>query len=409
MPEKILMPALSPTMKEGTIAKWLKREGEKVNVGDVLAEIETDKATMEVESVEEGVLGKIILPAGPSLVKVSSVIGIILLEDEDSSSLVDYQISDQSDLDIKKITALDETKENHIIVSKDKTTNSQGQNFGSTERIFASPIAKKIAAEKAIDLSVIKGTGPKNRIVKHDVMNFQSSSVTSEDVNFITIPLTNIRKTIAARLTESKQNIPHFYLSIDCQIDQLLDIRYQINSSLDSSKISVNDFIVRAAALSLEKEQGVNSGWGHDNIVQYKSSDVCVAVAIDNGLITPVVKQAHKKTISTISNEIKNLVNRAKAGLLSPEEYQGGSFTISNLGMFGVKDFSAIINPPQGAILAVGGGRKIPYVLKDDSIVVRNIMTVTLSCDHRVMDGAVAANWLKIFKEYIENPMNMLI
>ncbi len=407
MPIEILMPALSPTMTEGNLTKWLKKEGDKVSPGDVIAEIETDKATMEVEAVDSGIVGKLLVAEGTENVAVNQLIALVLEEGEDKSALLNYSaktIANNKEA-APKIEESIASAPAKIIESK---------NDGA--RIMASPLAKRIASNESIDLSKVTGTGPHGRIIKDDVLDslkspsnkaVASSSSRSQE-EYRKIPNNNMRKVIAKRLTQSKQTVPHFYLSIECNIDKLLDIRAQMNDAAgDAYKLSVNDFIIKASALALKLVPEANATWTDEAILQYCNVDISVAVAIDGGLITPIVKNADQKSLSVISNEMKSLASRAKAGKLAPEEFQGGGFSISNLGMFGIKKFSAIINTPQSAILAIGASNQRPVVI-NNQIVIANMMDVTLSSDHRVVDGAVGAAFLKEFKRFIENPVTML-
>ncbi len=425
MSNEILMPALSPTMEEGTLAKWLISEGDTISSGDLIAEIETDKATMEVESIFDGTIGKLFFNEGSEGIKVNTPIGIILDPGEKYDEKVhgpnvkfgsdeknDKELikRDSDDKSLDKVVKIEQVTEQKFNISdSDIPVNSNEKN-----RIFVSPLAKRIAREKSIDLNLIKGSGPHGRIVKKDVEDHNIKSLSTDlkklnsDVNnFELIKNSSMRQTIAKRLVESKTNAPHFYLSIDCSIDDLLLFRRKVNDEFpEQGKISVNDIIVKVAGLTLNKVPECNVSWTSENTKFFKSSDISVAVAIDGGLITPIVRNVEKKGIHKISSEIKELVEKAKNGTLSPDEYNGGTFSISNLGMYGIKNFTAIINPPQSAILAVGSGQKIPIV-EDDKIVICNVMNVTLSCDHRVIDGAVGAKFLQVFKKLIENPMLM--
>lgn len=412
MPIKILMPALSPTMTEGNLAKWLKKEGDKVAPGDVIAEIETDKATMEVEAVEEGIIGKIIVVAATENVPVNSLIALLLEEGEDPSILENFVI------DIPKST--NSTVQSVEISNTDTQTLPTNaydikHEANINSRVFASPLARKIAEIEAIDLNNVAGTGPHGRIVKADLQGAKSSSskniLTRCSVESKIVPNNNVRKIIAKRLVESKQTIPHFYLSIECNVDRLLQTREDINESFasdKSKKLSVNDFIVLAIAKSLKDVPEANSSWQEAGIHYYNNVDVSVAVAIEGGLITPVVRNADQKDIMQISSEVKSLAARARENKLLPQEFQGGGFTVSNLGMYGIKSFSAIINPPQSCILAIGASSKRAVVINDE-IKISTIMDVTLSCDHRVVDGAIGANFLQAFKKYIEKPALILI
>ena len=420
MPINIQMPALSPTMEEGTLAKWLVKEGDSVESGDVMAEIETDKATMEFEAVDEGVIGKIIVPEGSTGIKVNEIIAILLEDGEDSSDIETNDAENKQDVvDIIK------NDEKIPVVKSEKTGLSS-----SKERIFATPLARRIAKSTNVDLANIKGSGPYGRIVKADVQSNNvialekkpktqiTSSATSESIKtiykdreFTEIALDGMRKVIANRLTEAKQTIPHFYLRKSVNLDKLLIIRSEMNAGLidQGIKISVNDFIVKASSLALQDIPQANVVWAQDRILQMTSSDVAVAVSVEGGLFTPVIFDSEKKTLSSLSLEIKDLASRARKKKLSPNEYQGGSFAISNLGMMGVENFDAVINPPHGSILAVGAGTKKPIVKEDGAISSATIMSLTLSVDHRAIDGALGAEFLARITHYLENPLTMLV
>ena len=417
----ILMPALSPTMEEGTLSKWLVKEGDKVESGDLIAEIETDKATMEVEAIEDGIIGKILVSEGQESIKVNSPIAILLSEGE---NLSENAISTDSNKEVKK--EVQKNKENVVqindIKNNDEISKSISDNTTKSyfkpdklDRIFVSPLAKRIAKQRDIPLSSIKGSGPYGRILKIDIDNFDIKKIeypslnNLEGNNFEIVKNSAMRKTIAERLVKSKNEAPHFYLSLDCNIDELLKVRKAINSkSNDEYKISVNDMIIKASSAALLKVPKANASWENENTKYFNNTDISVAVAIEGGLITPIVKNVQSKGLLEISMDMKDLANKAKDGKLQPEEYLGGSFSISNLGMYGIKDFSAVINPPQGCILAVGSGEKRVIVINDE-ISIATIMTVTLSCDHRVVDGAVGAEFLSEFKNFIENPSLMLL
>lgn len=399
---EIIMPALSPTMSKtgGKIVKWLKKEGDKVKYGEVIAEVETDKAVMEMESADDGVMAKILSPEGTSGVPVKQVIAVMASKEEYVSSVGEY-IKNLNQPSIQNQNQPSETiNEKHETIEKKE----------NGERIKASPLAKVIAEKENIDLKSIKGTGPYGRIIKVDVLeaksNISAESIKNEGGGEGFIEVSSMRQVIAQRLLEAKQTIPHFYLTIDCQIDKLLKLREEINSS--GSKITINDFIIKAVAFSMGKSPEINASWAGDKILKYSSVDISVAVALEDGLITPIVKDANQKNISVISKEVKDLVSRAKSGKLRPEEFQGGGLTISNLGMFGIKQFSAIINPPQSCIMSVGASEKRPIVI-DDKIEVATMLSITLSVDHRTVDGALAARFLNIFKSYIEAPLRMLL
>ncbi len=419
MPIKILMPALSPTMTEGNLVKWHKKEGDTVKSGEILAEIETDKATMEVEAVDEGKVAKILISEGTENVQVNAVIAVLLEEDEDPASLDAYL----QDLP----TAAPQGKQEEAKEEPKLEVVSSIQNVSSA-RVFASPLARRIAVQENIDIAGLTGTGPHGRIVRADVEDALKGGAAKGDLrlmqtshapqprsgdglfpNFEEVKLSNMRKVIARRLTESKQNVPHFYLTVDCEIDALFQARKDLNSMLDEkSRASVNDFIIRAVALALKAVPEANASYGEDHVRLYKAADVSVAVAIEGGLVTPIIRDAETKPVTAISAEMKDLAVRARAGKLKPEEFQGGTFSISNLGMYGIKDFSAVINPPQGCILAVGAGEQRP-VVKDGRLEVATVMTCTLSVDHRVVDGAVGAQFLKAFKEYITKPVLLFV
>ena len=411
----ILMPALSPTMEEGTLSKWLVKEGDNVVSGDLIAEIETDKATMEVETIEDGIVGKLLVQEGEEAIKVNSVIAILIEEGETlkgnepplPKNELKSEASSNNNLEIK----LDNSTNSklNIEVNKDNLINKDAN------RIFISPLAKRLAKQLDINLKLVNGSGPNGRIVKFDIENFDHNkkeninNISLSEDNFEIIKNTSMRKTIAARLVKSKNEAPHFYLSLDCNLDKLLEIRASINTkSNDKYKISVNDMIVKAASASLIKVPKANASWEDENTKYYKNTDISVAVAIDGGLITPIVRNVQSKGLYDISSDMKYLSSKAKEGKLLPAEYIGGSFSISNLGMFGIKQFSAVINPPQGAILAVGAGERKAIVI-NENISIATVMSVTLSCDHRVIDGAVGAEFLSVFKEYIENPSLMLL
>ncbi|MCE3255850.1 MAG: pdhC [Rickettsiaceae bacterium] len=420
MPIEILMPALSPTMKEGNLAKWNKKEGDKVKAGDVIAEIETDKATMEVEAVDEGILGKILVKEGTENVAVNSLIALLLEEGEDKSALDKYQAKTGPAAEPKseKPTATEAAPESKPSNKSETITHSTDQ------KIHASPLAKRLAAEQNLNLSQISGSGPRGRIIKDDIEQASkqgigqragSGVVSRNPQEFRSIKNSNVRKIIAKRLLESKQTVPHFYLSTDLKIDKLLEVRKSLNdlAELDAKgnpayKISVNDLVIKAVALALKKVPEANSSWSDEAILLYNNVDVSVAVAVDGGLLTPIVKNADQKSIQTISDEMKSLAKKARDGKLQPEEFQGGGFSVSNLGMHGIDSFQAIINPPQSCILAVGAGVEKP-VIENGDITIATIMNVTLSCDHRSVDGAVGAEFLKALKKFIENPIAMIV
>ncbi|MDB9808457.1 MAG: pyruvate dehydrogenase complex dihydrolipoamide acetyltransferase [Loktanella sp.] len=429
MPTEILMPALSPTMEEGTLAKWHVKEGDKVSSGDILAEIETDKATMEFEAVDEGVIGKIVIAEGTEGVKVNAVIAV-LLEDGESAS-------DIGSVSAAPAAAAAAPKEEAAAPAAAVSPAPAASAAKDENRIFATPLARRIAADKGLDLSAIAGSGPHGRIVKADVENAtaapkaaapaaaasaapataMASGPSSDAVikmyegrPFEEVKLDGMRKIIASRLTEAKQSVPHFYLRRDINLDALMKFRSQLNKQLEGRgvKLSVNDFIIKACALALQQVPEANAVWAGDRTLKFTKSDVAVAVAIEGGLFTPVLRDSEMKSLSALSFEMKDLATRARDRKLAPHEYQGGSFAISNLGMFGIDNFDAIINPPHSAILAVGAGVKKPIVGADGELTVGIVMSTTLSVDHRVIDGALGANLLNAIKDNLENPMTML-
>ena len=445
MPTEILMPALSPTMEEGTLAKWLVKEGDTVKSGDLLAEIETDKATMEFEAVDEGVIGKLLIAAGTEGVKVNTAIAVLLAEGESADTPVVAKPAPDAAAAPAVAVAAPATTAGPVSsgpVSSVPVGSGPVAPARDGTRVFASPLARRIAADKGLDLAAIAGSGPHGRIVKADVdgavPQVKPSSVaapaaaaaatpapaaapaagpsteavlkTYADRAYTEVKLDGMRKTIAARLTEAKQTIPHFYLRRDIELDALLRFRGQLNKQLEGRgvKLSVNDFIIKACALALQAVPDANAVWAGDRILRLTPSDVAVAVAIEGGLFTPVLRDADKKSLSALSAEMKDLATRARDRKLAPQEYMGGSFAISNLGMFGIDNFDAVINPPHGAILAVGAGVAKPVVGSDGEIKVATVMSVTLSVDHRVIDGALGANLLNAIKANLENPMVML-
>ncbi len=435
MPIPILMPALSPTMEEGTLAKWLVNEGESVASGDVIAEIETDKATMEVEAVDEGVIGKILVADGSEGVKVNTPIAMLLEDGENASAIEGASISAPAEAASKVEVAEQPTPAPQSAPAPTSTPSPSVTPISAVagERVKASPLAKRLAAQAGIDIAAIQGTGPGGRVVKRDVEAASSGAVgltpataTAEVIplrapetmptdlgvkpgTYEEVPLDGMRKVIARRMTESKQQVPHFPLTVECEMDHLLALRKELNAKADGAyKLSVNDFIIRASALALKKVPGVNASYAGETMLLHHHADIAVAVAIEGGLITPIIWQAENKGLQDISESMKDLAARARDRKLMPEEYQGGTFSISNLGMYGIKEFSAIINQPHGAILAVGAGEQRP-VVKGGALAVATVMSVTLSVDHRVSDGALGAEWLKYFKGYIEDPVTMLL
>ncbi|NIJ42757.1 pyruvate dehydrogenase E2 component (dihydrolipoamide acetyltransferase) [Parvibaculum indicum] len=467
MPTPVLMPALSPTMEEGTLTKWHVKKGDAVNSGDVIAEIETDKATMEVEAADEGTVGKILVDEGTEGVAVNKPIAVLLQEGESDDDLEGYDPSKDSPLtsgntaagskeDGSEESGKAEKKEEGG--SKPSPAKSESESKSapkeqasgkepaqkqpdpggkappaptdeSGERIFASPLARRIASQKGVDLKGLKGTGPHGRIVRADVEGAKPGAAAPrgagqapapaqsidarafyEEGSYEEVPLDSMRKTIARRLTQSMQEIPHFYLTVDCRLDELLRVRKELNDELADSgvKLSVNDFLIRAAALALKKVPEANVSYAGDALLRHKHSDIGIAVALEGGLITPILRAAEGKGLAQIATEAKELASRARDKKLKPSEFEGGSFSISNLGMFGIKHFTAVINPPQAAILAVGAGEERTVVV-DGKIEVATVMTVTMSCDHRAIDGALGARFLDAFKGFVEFPARMLL
>jgi pyruvate dehydrogenase E2 component (dihydrolipoamide acetyltransferase) len=425
MPIDILMPALSPTMTEGKLAKWHKREGEEIKAGDIIAEIETDKATMEFEAVDEGRLGKILVAEGSEGVAVNTPIAVLLEEGESAS---DAKAAPKKP-EAPKAEA-PKAEEKKAEVPKAAPAAAPAPAAKSGERVFASPLARRMAQQAGIDLKAVQGSGPHGRIVKADVEKAPKGAAAPAvaagkaaapaasgpgarqladllKMPYKLEPLSGMRKTIARRLTESKQTVPHFYLTIDTEIDELLSLRKRLNDKTDA-KISVNDFVIRAVALALKKVPTANASYDDSGMMYYEHADISVAVATPNGLITPIIKAAEGKGLTQIATEMKDLAARARDGKLKPDEFQGGTFSISNLGMFGIKQFEAVINPPQGCILAIGAGEQRPIV-RNGQIVPATIMTCTLSVDHRAVDGAVGAQFLQAFKGFIDDPLTMLL
>ncbi|MFD2238982.1 pyruvate dehydrogenase complex dihydrolipoamide acetyltransferase [Aureimonas populi] len=456
MPINVTMPALSPTMEEGNLAKWLVKEGDKVSSGDIIAEIETDKATMEVEAVDEGTVAKILVPAGTEGVKVNAVIAVLAGEGEDLSAAASGG-SEPSQPKVDDAAAAGKAPGKPESRAPETAAKAEGGGgkaeageSAKGERVFASPLARRIAKDQGVDLSAVKGSGPNGRIVKADVeAAAKGGAVQKPDAapapkadapapavapakgpsddqirklfpegSYEEILHDGMRKTIAKRLVESKQTVPHFYLSLDCELDALLALRKQLNDAAPTVKVeagekpayklSVNDLVIKAMAMALKAVPDANASWTETAILRHKHADVGVAVSIEGGLITPIVRRADEKTLSTISNEMKDLARRARARKLKPEEYQGGTTAVSNLGMFGIKNFAAVINPPHATILAVGAGEQ-RAVVKGGEVKVATVMSVTLSTDHRAVDGALGAELLSAFKQLIENPMGMLV
>jgi pyruvate dehydrogenase E2 component (dihydrolipoamide acetyltransferase) len=456
MPINITMPALSPTMEEGNLSKWLVKEGDKVSPGDVIAEIETDKATMEVEAVDEGTVAKLVVPAGTEGVKVNALIAVLAAEGEDAGAAAKSgdgaaapakAEAPKADAPKAETPKPEAPKQQPAAAPAPKVEAAPVANgHASGERTFASPLARRIAREAGVDVSAVAGTGPHGRVVKADVDAAISSgsakapaaraapagapaaapkAMSDEQVlklfaedSYELVPHDNMRKTIARRLVEATTTIPHFYLTLDCELDALLALRTQINAAAPMKKtekgeapaykLSVNDMVIKAMAMALMAVPDANASWTESAMVKHKHADVGVAVSIPGGLITPIIRRADEKTLSVISNEMKDLASRARSRKLKPEEYQGGTTAVSNLGMFGIKDFAAVINPPHATILAIGAGEE-RAVVKNGEIKIATIMSVTLSTDHRAVDGALGAELLVAFKRMIENPMGMLV
>jgi len=446
MPINITMPALSPTMEEGNLAKWLVKEGDKVSPGDVIAEIETDKATMEVEAVDEGTVARLVVPAGAEGVKVNALIAILAEEGEDASAAAKGGDGAAARAEAPKAEASraeqPKAQSTPAAATADKLSSEAVAKSSNDSRIFASPLARRIARDAGLDIKSVAGSGPRGRIVKADVetaiaaggvktapaaeagasapkpmADDQVLKLFDED-SYELVPHDNMRKTIARRLVEAKSTIPHFYLTLDCEIDALLTLRKQLNDAapvmksekgdVPAYKLSVNDLVIKAMALALRDVPSANVSWTDTNMVHHKHADVGVAVSIPGGLITPIVRKADEKPLSVISNEMKDMAARARSRKLKPEEYQGGTTAVSNLGMFGIRDFSAVINPPHATILAVGAGEE-RAVVRGGEIKAATIMSVTLSTDHRAVDGALGAELLAAFKRHIENPLGMLV
>lgn len=452
MPIEILMPALSPTMTEGNLAKWHIKEGDKISSGKVIAEIETDKATMEVEAVDEGTVGKILVPAGTEAVKVNQLIALLLEDGEDKKALEGYKPkaapvapgkeeakadASAAKSDAAPAAAAAPAASGGVGIAKPSFALPPGLKGGKAggkgvasgaDRAVASPLAKRVAEQNGVDIRRVPGSGPNGRVVEADVKEALASGVGlgvgggakkvfRNPVDYYELPVNNMRKTIAKRLTESKQWVPHFYLNIDVNLDKLMEVRAELNGAAQDEvgkggkpafKLSVNDFIIKAVGKAMQKVPESNASWIDDKVYQYTNVDISVAVAIEGGLITPIVKNADQKSVIQISNEMKELAARARAGKLQPEEYQGGGFSISNLGMYGIKNFNAIINPPQACILAVGAGEE-RVIVRDGEMGVATMVDCTLSVDHRVVDGAIGANFLSAFKKLVENPSLLLV
>ncbi|HUZ74795.1 MAG TPA: pyruvate dehydrogenase complex dihydrolipoamide acetyltransferase [Stellaceae bacterium] len=448
MPITVLMPALSPTMTEGNLAKWHKHEGDKVKAGDVLAEIETDKATMEMEAVDEGTLGRILVPEGTAGVKVNEPIALILGEDEDPKALdaaakrapaAAAAPAPATPKLAAPAPAAAPAAPREAPPPAPRAPAAIGNGHAPGERIFISPLARRLARQAGLDPARLTGSGPHGRIVKADVETAMAGGAPAAgsrpapaaaraptapapgygsygkdqvvamagNLPYAEMPISAMRRVIARRLTEAKQTIPHFYATIDCEIDRLLAMRAEANAAA-GTKLSVNDFVIKSAALALKAVPEANASWSEDAILRWQAVDIAVAVALEDGLITPIIKNADQKGLAAISAEMRDLAARARAGKLKLAEFQGGTFSISNLGMFGVKDFAAVINPPHGCILAIGAGEQRP-VVKNGALAVATVMSCTVACDHRVVDGATGARWLQAFKKIVEAPAMMLL
>jgi len=432
MATNILMPALSPTMTEGTLSRWLKKEGENVRAGDVIAEIETDKATMEVEAVDEGVLGKILVQDGTEGVKVNEPIAILVEQGESVPAAAPAAPTPPAAAPAAPAPQQEAKPAAPPPQPPPAPQSGNGHDAGS-ERIFASPLARRMAKQAGLALAALKGSGPNGRIVKADIEAAlqkgpapaaapQPAAPAQPPVARPSAPIaaphqlvphSSMRKVIARRLTEAKSTIPHFYVSMDIEIDAMVRLLNELNGKApkegpDAYLITINDMVIKASAATLRRVQAVNAAWTDDAMVLFDDVDISIAVAIPDGLITPIIRRADQKGLATISREMKDLAGRARAGKLKPEEFQGGGFSISSMGMFGVTEFAAIINPPQSAILAVAAGQKRP-VVKNDSLAIATVMTCTLSVDHRVVDGALGARWLREFKRIVEDPLSLLL
>lgn len=435
MATNILMPALSPTMTEGTLARWLKKEGEQVKAGDIIAEIETDKATMEVEAVDEGILGKILVPGGTAAVKVNDVIAVLVEPGESAGAA---PAAKPAPAPVAPKTEAPPA----LVATTPSVAPAANGHAPAGDRVFASPLARRMAAQAGIELGTLTGSGPNGRIVKADIeaalakgpaakpapapaaaapapVASPAPKAPAAPINLASlgphssVPHSTMRKVIARRLSESKQHVPHFYVSMDIEIDALLKLRAQLNAASPKDgpgafKLSVNDLVIKAAAVTLRRMPKVNASWTDEATILYDDVDISVAVSIPDGLITPIIRKADQKGLAAISNEMKDLAARAKAGKLKPEEFQGGGFSISNMGMYGVRDFAAIINPPQAGILAVSAGEQRP-VVKDGALAIATVMTCTLSVDHRIVDGALAAEWMQAFKRIVEEPLSLML
>ncbi len=416
----ITMPALSPTMEEGKLAKWLVKEGDSVKAGDIIAEIETDKATMEYESIDDGIVGKLLVSEGQEAIRINAPIAVLLEAGEDKAALANFTAA------AAPVMATATAK---AAMPASAPQQPSAPATKSNARIIASPLARRMAAQKGVELAAITGSGPHGRIIKRDIEGARpmaavkaapgatASPAAKETALFAEgsyelVPHTPMRKTIARRLTESKSTIPHFYLTIDCDLDALLEMRQKLNAQSPKDaggfKLSVNDFIIRASALALRRVPEAHASWTEAGLLRHKHADIGVAVSVDGGLITPIIRHADAKGLAEISNTMRDLAERARARKLKPGEYEGGTFSISNLGMFGIREFSAVINPPHSMILAVGAGEQRP-VVRNGALAIATQMSCTLSCDHRVVDGVLGAQFLSVFKGFIENPLTMLL
>ena len=447
MPTNILMPALSPTMEKGNLAKWLKKEGDKIKSGDVIAEIETDKATMEYEAVDEGTLAKIVVPEGTQNVAVNAVIAVMVADGEDAkavSAAAPIAKAPEKKSEPQAAPAKAAAPAPQAAVSAPAPT-AKAPAADNGARVFASPLAKRLAKDAGVDLSRVTGSGPHGRVIARDIEDARSgkgpglgamkpaaaqapttaaapASMSDKQIlglyeegSYEMVPHDGMRRTIAQRLTASTQTVPHFYLTMDCNIGKLLTAREEINAAAPKDKdgkpaykLSVNDFVIKALAVALQRVPEANVSWSEAGMLKHRHSDIGVAVALPGGLITPIIRQAELKSLSVIANEGKDLIARARVKKLKPQEYQGGTSSVSNLGMYGIKDFTAVINPPQSTILAVGAGEE-RAIVKNGQIVPAHIMSVTLSCDHRSVDGALGAELIGAFKKLIENPVMMIV
>ena len=422
----ITMPALSPTMEEGKLARWLVKEGDAVSAGDIIAEIETDKATMEYECIDDGVVGKLLVSEGQEAIKINAPIALLLEAGEDKAALASF--TPAAALAGAAVKPAPAAAPAVVTPAAPQQTSAPGSKSGA--RIIASPLARRLAMQQGLDLTRIAGSGPHGRIIKRDLEGVQPMAAAAPvaaaaaakpaanelalfpEGSYEVVAHTAMRKTIARRLTESKSTIPHFYLSIDCDLEALMDMREKLNTQAPKGdggyKLSVNDFIIRASALALRRVPEAHASWTDAGLLRHKHADVGVAVSIEGGLITPIIRHADSKGLAEISNTMRDLAERARVRKLKPNEYEGGTFSISNLGMFGIRDFSAVINPPHSMILAVGAGEQRP-VVRNGALAIATLMSCTLSCDHRVVDGVLGAQFLNVFRGFIEKPLTMLL